>query len=79
MTELEFFAVVAKMRAAARKYYSLSAYHPDKKYWLNESKRLESIIDAEIGRRLKMTDAAVLKDAYARFEKGYTPQLNLDL
>lgn len=31
MTELEFFAVVTKMRAAARKYYSLSAYHPDKK------------------------------------------------
>lgn len=29
MTEIQFFAVVAKMRAAQRKYYSLQATHPD--------------------------------------------------
>lgn len=79
MTDLQFFAVVAKMRAAQRKYYSLQATHPDKQYWLKESKRLEKIVDAEIARRLKMIDATLLKEAYLQYSKDYTPQMSLDI
>ena len=79
MTDIQFFAVVAKMRAAQRKYFSLNATHPDKQYWFRESKRLEKIVDDEIARRLKMIDSELLKEAYLPFTKDYTPQLKLQL
>lgn len=79
MTDIQFFAVIAKMRAAQRKYYSLQATHTDKQYWLKESKRLEKIVDAEIARRLKMIDVPLLKEAYLLYSKDYTPQMKLDI
>lgn len=79
MTDIQFFAVVAKMRAAQRKYYSLNATHPDKQYWLKESKRLEAIVDKEIKRRLAMIDAELLKEAYRTFAPDYNPQKKLDI
>lgn len=79
MTDIQFFAVVAKMREAQRKYYSLNATHPDKQYWLKEAKRLEKIVDAEIARRLKMIDVPLLKEAYLQYSKDYTPQMKLDI
>ena len=79
MTEIQFFAVVAKMRQAQKKYYSLQQGHPDKQTWLKESKRLETLIDAEIKRRVPMIDVELLKGAYSTFAKDYTPQMKLGL
>lgn len=79
MTEIQFFAVVAKMRQAQKKYYSLQQGYPDKQTWLKESKRLETLIDAEIKRRVPMIDVELLKDAYSTFAKDYTPQMKLGL
>jgi len=79
MTEIQFFAVVSKMRQAQKKYYSLVYGTPEKTQWLKESKRLEAIIDAEIKRRVPMIDVQLLKDAYSTFAKDYTPQMKLGL
>lgn len=79
MTEIQFFAVAAKMRQAQKKYFSLSSMHPDKPMWLAESKRLEKLIDAEIKRRVPMIDVALLKEAFSTYAKDYTPQMKLNL
>lgn len=79
MTEIQFFAVVAKMREAQRKYYKLPTLHPDKGVYLNESKRLEALIDKEIARRVPLTEVKLLKEAYSTFAKDYTPQMKLDI
>lgn len=79
MTEIQFFAVVAKMRQAQKKYFALPLGHPDKNKWLKESKRLEAIIDAEIKRRVPMIDVNLLKEAYLPFTPDYTPQMKLEL
>lgn len=77
MTEIQFFAVVAKMRQAQKKYFSASLY--EKAKWLTEAKRLEKIVDAEINRRVPMIDVNLLKEAYRPFSPDYTPQMKLDL
>ena len=79
MTEIQFFAVGAKMREAQQKYYALPHLHPDKRKWLDEAKRLEKIFDAEVKRRLPLIDVALLKEAYLPYTKDYTPQLQLPL
>lgn len=79
MTEIQFFAVVAKMRHAQKKYFALNPMHPEKALWLKESKRLETLIDNEIKRRLPLIDVAILKEAYSKYDKDYTPQLSLPL
>lgn len=79
MKPIEFFAVGAKMREAQQKYYALPQYHPDKRKWLEEAKRLEKIFDAEVKRCLPLIDVALLKEAYSKYDKDYTPQMKLGL
>lgn len=53
MTDIQFFAVVAKMRQSQKKYFATQSNDPTKAEHLKESKRLEKIIDSEINQRLK--------------------------
>lgn len=77
MTDIEFFAVVAKMRQSQKKYFATRNNDPTKAEYLKESKRLEKIIDSEITQRLKSINAATLKEAYKRFAADYEPQQKL--
>lgn len=77
MKSIEFFVVVAKMRQAQKKYFTLPFAHPDKGKWLNESKRLEGIIDREIQRVTPLKDVTELAVAWAPYDLNCSTQLKL--
>lgn len=81
MTDIEFFAVGAKMRQAQKKFHAAAKGSDDWKYWLEESKRIEGIFDREIQRRLQTTQKGDLAKAWAQFDRCYatsiTPELGL--
>lgn len=79
MDNIQFFAVVAKMRQVQKKYFGLSANHPEKGEWLKESKRLEQIIDREIARVISSVDGDRLREAYKPFDKFYATQPTLGI
>lgn len=79
MTNIQFFAVVAKMRQAQQKYFSLPHMHPEKGVWLNESKHLEKLVDREIARVVPMVDADELRDAYKPYDPKAITQQKLPL
>ena len=74
MTEIQYFSLIAKMRKAQKDYFETrdSAV-------LNESKRLEKMVDEENRRRLAWYTPQALKVAWQALNTGYGKQMKLEL
>lgn len=69
---IEFFCLAAKMRQAQKKYYAAKKDDPDKQNLLITSKKLETLLDAEIKKNIGdqfWTDEQ-LKKAWENFIGG---------
>ena len=77
MNEIEFTAVVAQMRRAAKQYYALPTAHRDKGKWLDKAKRFEKIIDREITRRIGIMGKDKLREAFKPYDDTNVKQLSL--
>ena len=74
MSDIEFLSVIAMLR-----YYQKQYFKTRTKESLNESKRLEGIIDSEIQRRISQEDKGALKLAYAKYDAIYSTQPTLGI
>lgn len=74
MSDIEFLSVLAMLR-----YYQKQYFKTRTKESLNESKRLEGIIDREIQRRISQEDKGALKLAYAKYDAIYSTQPTLGI
>jgi hypothetical protein len=74
MTEIQLFALLAKLRKAQQKYFETRD-----SAMLSESKRLEKMLDAEIGRRLAWYTPQALKVAWQALNTGNGNQMKLEL
>ena len=74
MSDIEFLSVIAMLRYHQKQYFKTRT-----KESLNESKRLEGIIDSEIQRRISQEDKGALKLAYAKYDAIYSTQPTLGI
>lgn len=74
MKAIEFFAVVQKMRESQKLFFAMSSANPERQKVLNESRRLEGIIDREIQRVVSLTKASDIAAAWAPYDPCYATQ-----
>lgn len=79
MKPIDFFVVVKKMRELQKAFFAMSSANPQRSNLLNESKRLEGIIDREIQRVTSLTDASKLAAAWKPYDISATTQQTLSL
>lgn len=79
MKPIEFFAVVMKMREQQKMFFAMSSSNPQRSKVLDESRRLEGIIDREIQRTMSLKNASDVAAAFAPYDRCYSTQQLLPL